>query len=400
MTENLNPLEQYFFKTYDTVYGPYRKRYPTRLVVAVPAANPGLMSAALTGHNIRISVASESKVEVLSWRGWITVWGGSKAKIVTNAPQQQIEFEIPASDLIRVTSADGKSVGLAGLKEDHPSLLSSLLPTAMNLKASLKWFSNTLQSTALHVLFVVALLVSNHVSVLDLLHISSKLKDAQTNPEPVPIEMVQLQNQGSEFNGRSISPDFSNGQTAQLKMEQKNQRVIDKLTNLVGRLSAIKLPSSNGSMVVSAVDKDGGSHSLLARMEQGKDASVSGNLKALTSGKAGDNMRWQLYAKGGRELSLRDQEQVIELFKSLQPSFRACYESALLKEETLSVTVQYESEVTGDGRLGLPRYAVEGKSTPQSESALTGCITNVLSKEKVSKNLSGVKIRNQFIFRS
>ena len=89
-----------------------------------------------------------------------------------------------------------------------------------------------------------------------------------------------------------------------------------------------------------------------------------------------------------------------ETFAKKQDQFRGCYESALLQFEELAVTVSFEAEINKEGLISKPHFTLSGRYTPDSQNQLLECLKQTVSKIKVDSKLSGIKIKNQFIFKS
>jgi hypothetical protein len=161
-------------------------------------------------------------------------------------------------------------------------------------------------------------------------------------------------------------------------------------------LSGLKIKVGNGSMsgdISAALGKVGSQGGV------GNGQGLSGRIQSLGAGKIGGNMQWNLVGQAGTSISNRDQEMLVRAMRALQDDFRDCYEKALLIDESMAVTVQMAAVVLSSGRLANPAYEIEGRSTPQSESSLTACMTKVLSTVKAGKTLVGVTVKNQIIFK-
>lgn len=410
--------KQKLYRLLDSIHGSYRKRFTQMFFIEETVAGKkqthtlglGELATGKTlgtgfqissnGSKLNFTVPRQATVKKASLLGWSIIWDGKKSLLTGT---DTLSFEVNTTDTITVSLGDAS--WCLGIQEDRPSLAASLgseIPTAA---AMAHWFKQIAKSGVAHAALLTLVLYGARMDFLWNLF-------KHNEPETVPVEQVQmpaptemdlevlaLKTLESEFNGRNVTLD---GIVDRAKLsEQKSEKIANRINNALAKLGNISLEGLKFSGVQkSAQDPNAAADSLKNRMGQGQNVDLSATFKSGLKGLTSKPFQWDTSATGGKSISLKEQEEVANIFRSMHDQFRGCYESALLKDESLSVTVLFESIVSGSGVLGEPTLQVSGNSTPEGEKALNQCLTGLIHRIKVSKNLSGIKIKNQFIFRS
>lgn len=350
----------------------------------------------IAGGRFHLTLPAEACLEQLGALTSRTLWRGSHVTIETADPgARSLALSVPVKSTLRITL--GTEKWILALAHARPEACEPRAATLSPRGFLLKLFDFT-RSIGVHAAFLLVAAVAGNV--LNIPWLQLKPETAETDPVPVQVmqPIVFEQSSESDFAGRGLvqAPAPDPGAAATKKAEKINT----KLSSLVSRMSRLNF----GNIGKTAEGRDGSVTNAMLDALRGRIGKVRGadlrdNFKILGQG-SGKNSNWNLFGDARNDVSAKDLERVAEIFRSMQEDFRGCYESALLKFNALSVVVQYESEVTGDGRLGSPAYSMSGKSDAASESALKSCLTRVLNQVSLGKSLSGARIRNQFIFRS
>lgn len=294
------------------------------------------------------------------------------------------------------------------------------------LRSALTW--RVVASTILHVSLFFALLHVEQVQKTVLSLVPEELLSPEQKEEILPddaapealvaaAEVVEEDHSGLDYQGMSIIA-YLNHQLEKQKAEPPKQEQVKSLaqslkglSNLFKSPKALNVPSSHprptvagGMAAVGGLS--GAFKSLQAGLvtrKGGKGTGIIGT--GVGSGKGLQNVSWQSQflapaQTGAKGLTDAQQRMISDAFAKHQDRFRACYESSLVLFEELSVAVAFESTFNGDGFFGVPNFKTSGRSTPDSEAELLKCLKSVLTKIKVDPKLSGVKVKNQFVFKS
>jgi hypothetical protein len=390
---------------FELAWGPYQKRGAKVLSVqatdgltkvSLEALQEGASVAPgctvrLCGEQLLVSLPARARLSAVALVGSRTIWDGTAAMLM----QPTLGIRLPATQTLRLEN-NGSS-WIFGLSYERPA---AEQVAGSGFRPLLKEVGNILQSGLFHAALVVVVGVcGNYIHLPWLSPNETPVQEEQrisAVQKQQPVEV--LTSSDSEFNGRGLVTATAE-QVAQVQ-EKRQQKIATGLSDLVAKMAKVAV-GNLGHMAV-AQGTAGGSAvtSLTNQMGQMRKTDLRDNFKFVGQGTAGKDSKWDLSADKSKQVSAKDLEQVSDVFRSLQESFRGCYESALLKYEALAVAVQYEAEVTESGRLGEAAFSISGKSNGESESALKGCLSKVLHRVNLNKNLSGVRIRNQFVFRS
>lgn len=235
------------------------------------------------------------------------------------------------------------------------------------------------------------------------------------NDEPAPMAEIEITQEEKQIlmasGGAGSEGDYkgamswrtapTGGPSASEVKAARTAKMASKLSGLADRLAAL---SAGGIKI--KVGKSGLSGELSNRIGAmgaagagGNGSNLGGRLKGLASGSVGNAMKWNLVGTAGSSVSSSDQQRLADLMRSLQDDFRDCYEKALLVDESMAVTLRFESMITPTGKFGAPAYDMSGRSTEESERKLTGCMTGLLTKVQAGKSLAGITVKNQIIFK-
>jgi hypothetical protein len=255
----------------------------------------------------------------------------------------------------------------------------------------------------LHILLILSfhLYQSGFSFLLDKKTENAPAISVELTPEEQKIEILAESLNDFSGSGISLSPT-----AAQVEQVQKSaEKISNNVSKLVQSLSGLNLSGVQKNNSGVGVDSAAGINNTVLNNLKGKFGAggvavsgVQGDLSAIQKGSS-LGAKWSADTQG-RSVSEKDLAQVAEVFKSMQDQFRACYENALFKDDALSVVLHYEAEIDGSGKLGPARFSMNGKSTPESERLLKSCLEKELRKPTLSKALNGIKVKNQFVFRS
>lgn len=393
------------------VYGPYRKRYSSVVRLehcvhlgsskaksyAIAEAQKGIQEGAVCIVNeasaFRITIPPKARLDVFSGFSWKTIWNGSLA---TTTSAASLELKVAANKPIRVQMND--ETWTWAVFEERELATSSWL-TKVNIIVALRWLQNFMGSGLLHVAAFALLLLGQRFELpwmTNPVEVSLEQKN-----QPVAVEiMTQQQASENDFAGHGLSLAASAAQAA-AALEAKAQSVAQGLSGIAARMSRIALGVGSQHDADSKVAMGNSTlGALAAKLGLAKGTAARAELQKIGNGGIKNKMGWDLYGAPGTVISLKEQEQLADIFRSLQGDFRNCYESALLKDSELSVNVQYEAEILSSGTLGDPAYAITGRATSVGEESLKSCLTSVLRRVRVGSKLSGMRVKNEFIFRS
>lgn len=410
--------KQRFYQALDFVNGHYRKHWEkTFFIEETQEAKHSVLTVPLnqlsTGQTLSSNLSVSAREQRLHFQvpknavvrkaaffGWNVIWDGKKTALTGS---DTLAFDVSNKDLIEVTVDD--ATWRMSIQEARPSFFASFAETLPDFGSLWRWFVQITKSGVTHALLLSLVLYGAR---LDFLWDFLKNKEAEVvpveqvqtpPPTPIELEVLALESLRSEFNGRNVTLDGIVDRT-QLS-EQKSQKISDKINNTLSKLGNISLSGLHFSGIQkSAQDPNAAAASLRNKLGQGQNVDLSATFKSGLKGLAAKPFELDTSSASGKSISLKEQEEVANIFRSMQDQFRGCYESALLKDESLSVTVLFESIVSGSGILSEPALQVSGTSTPEGQKSLNQCLAGLIRKIKVSKNLSGIKIKNQFIFRS
>ena len=405
--------KQYFTSIYEWIYGPYVKNIEKVLAVetkqsgsrsvlsaySLSNARAGIslgdMSVALVGDLQCLKVPSAAKVEILTYLGWKTLWDGSLAMPVSDT----MDLVVSSNSTVRVFSQE-QSITF-GLRRGQDSGQSA----KVDWRDTLIWGLRGIGSFIAHMtLFGLAF----YLSGFELPWTSDTLNiDSLESTEKTQLVQLSASDLGG-FDGRGMSIGSSvqgggpsaNAPGSSAKADARAKAMTSGLSGL-----AAKLANMNFGIGTLAVNTGGGDASksmaaMQAGLSKGQGSSLNAGLEKVAQGVIGKNMKWGLFGSNGQSVSQRDQEEVANIFRALQPEFRNCYESALLRDSELSVLVNYEATIVETGTLDAGNFDVTGTATAEGQKQLTECLSGVLKKVRVGRSLNGVKIKNQFIFKS
>lgn len=398
----------YFYQLGQTIYGPYQKRVPLMVTVQTSSEHFLMPMSDLSSRkevqgisiekindvseSLLFTVPKGSHVEILGLLGWTTVYNGFKVR------NQLGEFSFSASGIVRISTIGKDSnestlvVGVVRGKDQK------LLPM-MDWRESFNWSARGVGSLLVHLALLGLIFALKDFQIpwpSSTVELQEKLEEKQQEQKLVEVDPAMV----GDFDGTGMSMGGDGGKGGQQSSEAKAQAMTSGLSGLANRLSNI---SFGGKLNIST--GQGGSDSkavanVAAGLSQGQGSGLNAGLEKMAQGTMGKGMRWGVYGGNGQGISKRDQDELANVFRSLQSEFRGCYESALMKDDSLSVTVNYEGVIQDSGRLGQGAYDFSGTSTDEGQNHLTQCLNGVMSKVKVSKSLNGIKIKNQFIFKS
>ena len=422
----MNRVVQRILNTFSILRGPFQKQGTLELHVDVRSPERAHLKLQHLNHQLHLDLPKGARLRKATLTGWRTVWDGSQATLEGESFEgQTLQLAIPAHGWWNV-STKTTSVDLFHLQRSSEESLSfrtflrKFLGTlhGTSLGTSLgTYFKEGFQTPALTNLAVAvavhALLLLGALNLNLLKERLPFLRDTQpqtiTKAEPTQVR-VQLEKSQSEFNGRGL---FS----AVEKHAEKNFKAKDVVQGLKGLKGLAKSlnQTSPSQLVVSEGVPDGGASKILSDSLKSIQAGISkqsgsprGSSSSPGPGSASEGalqVHWKsqfLTDSGKASHKLNDGQLKIlqELFARLQDQFRGCYEAALSQFEEMSVTVSFQAEITHEGRIGSQRYSVSGRSTPDSQATLLACLGNVMDQAEVDAKLSGLRIKNQFIFKS
>jgi hypothetical protein len=323
-------------------------------------------------------ISGNCSVKTLGIFGWKTIWEGNLAQATF-----PIQFKLPTAELIRLERG-AESVMLT-LDQSHPEEFGR--PDWFTFRTIAKLIRDLSTSSALHIALIFAVLVIH--GEIRLFHKKEAAAKPTEQKQEIPIDfstVAQLINQ--EYAGKSISPRPESEAATPTKTVAKG---LTKLAELVSGMKfsgvSTQVAQAPAQLNQNAADLEaiGNKLSKMSRsalLSQLQSVNVTG-----TSGRAGG------YDKG-------DQDALVKAFRGLQGDFRSCYEKALLQDSTIAVTVQMESEVLASGMLSEPALQIDGHTSSEGSKIISDCIKGVFRKVHLDRKLSGIRFRNQVIFKS
>lgn len=412
---------------YSWLYGPYVKKVsPAYLVAGLDAKGVSKsysldsLSQGVTldaqGHPIRISVAGElqnlevpmyAKVEVLGSVSWKTMWNGSAmAKSMSQQTQvQMMPLALPLKDVVRVT-LPGKVLTLSVGSMDQAQVGA---PT--DWVSVRRWTTRGVLSFFVHAGLLALLFFLRGVEMpwesatVDLTKTLDKLHEKHKQLQFTDVDVAGFD--GSGMNVTEPAPAKVAVQAAAptrtaKASDARAKAVSSALSGLAAKLSNMNFGAGSFKLNVSNAGSASGQVVAAAQsgLAKGQSTGLNSGLAQMAQGVIGKGMKWGLYGSNGQGVSQREIEEVGNIFRALQAEFRGCYESALLRDESLAVSVNYEGTVQGDGTLGAHTFDLTGTATPDGENLLKSCLATTAHKVRVSTKLTGAKIRNLFVFKS
>lgn len=424
----MNVIKSRLLNTVSLMKGPYRKRSSVEILLTaksalsksqtqrlklesfggnVPIDPIGPIGLRSSSGKLFLKLPKDSTLKKATFLGWETFWNGLNQKEVDLQGGKTFEVAIPVDGWWQVSTHS--------FVLDVQSLIDSSKEAAyvVSFWTGLKdfLFGKQLRTyvSAISIHAGLLLLAANFGFVIEkfnsaVLHVESKPPEeaaAAPGVAAMPAEAIEAD---SSFHGRSIFAAIHENKEKNFKAEDLTSGVknLAKLLNKpIQGLPQVKAKSNNpntSGMVASLKSLQTG---LLGRAGSG-----TGTGTGIGKGGSGArDVRWSSdfqvksgSSKGG--LSEGQQQALYKIFSGYQDKFRGCYESALLKFDEMTVTVSFEAVVGGDGTVGKPVFTVSGRSTPDSQEVLTQCLRSLLTQIKVDKKMSGIKIKNQFIFKS
>jgi len=367
---------------------------------------------ALEDGQLRVKFPVGSTLKRATLFGWQTLWEGEKVQLVSLTPLgNSFECVLPAQGWWRWTCQSSWIDLHSVIESQSEPGSSSILKSVLNfiLHPVLRW---GVAACAGHLLLFLSLLHFEQIKdrALSLLTLHKT--------EPVTQTTVAVMNDSSAsemgdvhpFQGRSIFPAMLQHVETQIKQTDLAKK-IQGLGSLFSKLSGAREVSpkkmgGNSMGVASGSANLAGSFKslqsgLLAQQSPGQNG-PGGAGKSKGSGGLRD-VHWKSQfasASQGKGLTEGQQQMFFETFSKLQGKFRSCYETALLQFDEMAVTATFEAEINPEGYVSKPTFTLSGRSTPESQNTLVECLKQTLNKVKVDPKLSGIKIKNQFIFKS
>jgi len=224
------------------------------------------------------------------------------------------------------------------------------------------------------------------------------MQEAAKLPLQVPLQMEASE---GEFSGRGL---FATQQQQQQKQQDSPSKVSHHLKALSGliRTSQVALNvrekqptgGSNAGSVASTM------RSLLGGIAKQTGGVPGGTARNGEAVQVQWNAQFPADTRSAAKPSQQDYSMLHQVFSKYQDKFRGCYETALLKFDEMSVTVTFEADILRGGRIDHVAFTTNGNSTKESKELLLGCIKNVMSQIKVPETFVGIRIKNQFLFKS
>ncbi|MBF0208036.1 MAG: hypothetical protein HQK53_14245 [Oligoflexia bacterium] len=390
-------------------------------------ASDNLLKVKRVNTNILLSVPKECTLKQRTglW-GWTTVWDGLTPAIDRHPSQSTIDIYIPPRGWWQLSTHSTTTDILFELKSKY-----SVSPISATIDI-IKDPTFTPIILTLVIYAVCTTFTINYAKINSLIKDPSEVADTFREVEEVAekqkIEVIaekelDVPKEDDAFQGASIVAILNRTKIkeeeklAEQKVEEKKEEVkkvefkpqdlSKKIKNLSKRLSSnmlaqmksVKLPSSKSdatSMVsLSALRKD------LLKKNESAPKITREPAAPPRSAQVNFKPQFKTDAKGKSNLpSDSQQKALLEIFSNSQDKFRGCYETALLKYEDLAATVTFEGEIMSDGKISAPKFNVNGRTTPESKETLVNCLKGVVQKMIFDKKMSGVVVKNQFIFKS
>jgi len=330
--------------------------------------------------------------------GWDTFWNGEYVGVPNESGLAKVgyfEIAVPADGWIRVVhSSNCLDIQTLIVNED---------------KLTPRTFFNSLKNLFKSKYFFIAAIahVALVVSLVNYEAIKARLlaqpQTSESNSQEV-VDMstgttieVEVENIDKLFSGRSIFEAIHKDKEVNFKA--------DDLANSVKGLSSLFTPIKGVVKQQRKADSQVNLKNAIKSLQSGLLAQKAEDKPVVQVPAGGvSDVHWKSQfvsnSGGGKGLTESDQQKLLGLFAKNQEGFRKCYELALLKFEEMAVTVTFEGEVTREGSIGSAKFSLSGRYTKDSEDSLVRCLKDVMGKMKTDPKLSGVKVRNQFMFKS
>ncbi len=347
-----------------------------------------------------LSLPAQTSVQRSSLTGWETIWNGFQAKL------SETQLSIPAYGRWRICSntASTEIFIRHPLEMPQGSRKVSFASVLAGLKSSFsKYFSGAVLAHGAIALLIFMIQNGSFKFITEMKLSQPEQEQAMEAAAPEMAVQVAVQDDEDAFNGRSIFAVPPRPVDESIQKEPVKKDLGSKLKNLAQLLKApsqrIAFPSaanrpSNGNTTGAFAQSLSSLKSTLGKPMAGQPQ------VQVPHGKPQVSWTPQFMAGTGGSGTVNDTRQLMEAFAKHQDRFRDCYESALLKFDELSVTVNFEGVVNGSGAIGGTKFIVNGRATPDSKEALTGCLNRIMSQIQVDKKYSGTRVKNQFIFKS
>ncbi len=373
---------------WDWLRGPYRV-HGERALVQSGSLPPGAKVRWFQSKKAFVAaIPSGSRLSRLAWWGSAPIWNGFEAKGLSHA---LLDLEVADDSIYRLEWMESGRV-VKSYFETRETLSDAFEPisareTLKRLTRELFYFG---QSIGLHgAIALIAVLAGMQWRGF------MQIEDLQAIPQEIPVETMQIASENNGFDGvipgdvgKGVSEDRAN------KMSARMNKLADQLSHSMGKMA-----------VAQGAKKDSGLLGKWASMFSGRAVVGASNGQPVHSygnGKAADSAgeRTSLFSGASGAMQDKDGELVADVFRGLQEEFRACYETALLTDPSIAVTLDLDVQVQGNGKLGTGRYEPHGVFNEKSIGALERCVQGVLGKVQLPPRIGGAKIRKQFIFKS
>jgi len=404
-------IKQRFIRILDKLNGPYRKQGESYLRITskgkvqkileqealAPVSLADGIIIELKDNKLGVTIPSAGKVMTLETFKKKVIWSGNAA-----FTQPSLVLSVPKTEIVALSL--GSSNWLVEVGEDPDFIFKAIFATSFNARQFISDVLNLLKSVALHAALAFVIAFFGNQLRLSFIPVAVEPPKQEEEKKIIPIELANTAE--SDFGGHGLGgapapTDQGPATDKPSPSQQRAQRISGGLSDIVSKMAKMSLgnlgkvaTANNGTESNAAVD------SLRGQLSAVRKTDLRGSFQFAGQGNVGKYSHWGVYSKQGKSVSSKELEEVAKIMQALGEDLRGCYETALLKYEELSVTVNYEAEVSDAGSLGNPDFATTGKTTPESEALLHTCMSKVLKRAKLSRGLSGVRIKNQFIFRS
>lgn len=377
------------------------------------------------GEKLKVQLPKHTLLKRATLFGWETVWNGQDAFLESNsstqASKETFEVSIPAQGWWRF-AVPSSNVDL------YYQTCTKTAP--LGLKGTLGLIKGFFTSTGFQTLVLATILHYGFFYFISGDHLKKWL-DFTTAKHESPIEVTQnkedeekeaaannggaqemaaLEEVDQPFMGISLFKALQR----QVEKNFKPVDVTDKLKNLGSLLKspgllfkkkgdvAVGKPVSNAPQGLGGLSLKSLQSGLLGKnITTPSKTNVRRGVPTVSSWKPQFSTTSGSGGKSGAHtLTDSEQQKLLAIFSGLQDQFRNCYETAVLKYDEMAVTVSFEGEITQEGRITQPNFKVSGRTTSDAQDTLLSCMKKVIGQIKVDSKLSGVKVKNQFIFKS
>lgn len=413
----MNVVKNRILNTLNLLKGPYRKRSSVEVLLTIQSGlnqtetqklsldsmHSGLPFAMKSASGkLFFQLPKTSVLKKATFLGWETFWNGLTQGSVEYQDNKTLEIAIPADGWWRISthSLVMDVLTVVGSQEEQSlSLGSSLKSFLLGKPIRIAFLALTLHLGLLYFAANLSFVLDKFKSIV--FHTESQpIEEAASAPPVAVLSQEAIENEAA-FHGRSIfaaihqdkeknfkAQDLTAGVKNLAKLLNKPMKGLPQVKVNTGAQGNSNSTAAMKSLQTGLVGKAGGAGSGVAKANSGmRDVRWNSDFQVNNGSK-----------KGG--LSEGQQQALFKIFAGYQDKFRGCYESALLKFDEMTVTVSFEAVIGPDGTVGKPLLSVSGRSTPESQEVLTRCLKNVMTQIKVDKKMSGIKIKNQFIFKS